>query len=606
MKKLFTILLLGFGLSTLMAQNVWKDIANLDGKVFLGVSANGNIFTSFENRIYRTSDEGNTWEAMLEASGQLYGDGFCINTDGRIFILDYDSKIMFFSDDNGESWVQTTEAPLSYAKLYSPSNNIVVGWSSDRRLFWTVDSGYTWDYTVLSCVPESFQLEDVLVSSDGDVYICVYYYYDPDEASGIYHSVISDMENWTLVAFQGKAIHQMEFDPDGNIIAAEFGNPYVFQQEPGFYLVEGMANEMAIADNDVIFHLNYRWNIKDDDWCSVFLDYSFDHGEHFSQIGGRVDTIPPTGGGRDGKLYKGNDNHLYYCSQNPFTQTKIRKSIRNINEITKGFAPQGAEWYFDVSDPWSSYPSYDKFAVEGDTIIQGHQCSVIPTQIVDTGHGDEEFVYEENNKVYWFNPTTNTFSTLYDFDAEVGDTWFCDIDSCSYLVTVERIDSVMWDGQTFRTQYVTSYIDDIMAFNGKIIEGIGYEKGLFPNVYACHGETIFDYSDIGHFRCYVENGEILYHEGNYDCDEIDNHNGMEESATEAEFQIYPNPTDGLVYIETVCALSQQEYCVTNVLGQTVLTGKIYSSSQQIDVSSLPQGMYFFVIGSKTIKFVVNK
>ena len=182
------------------------------------------------------------------------------------------------------------------------------------------------------------------------------------------------------------------------------------------------------------------------------------------------------------------------------------------------FAPQGAEWYFDKFDPWGQLPQYVKFSVEGDSIIQGHQCSVISTQFIDTGHGDIELVYEENNKVYWFNPTNNNFTILYDFDAEVGDSWYCEVDSCSHLVTVASVDSVTWNGRTYRTQWVDSYEGDIMVFAGRIIEGIGYEKGLFPFVWACHDQYVFDHGELDYLRCYVEEGEILYHEGDYDCD----------------------------------------------------------------------------------------
>jgi hypothetical protein len=41
-----------------------------------------------------------------------------------------------------------------------------------------------------------------------------------------------------------------------------------------------------------------------------------------------------------------------------------------------------------------------------------------------------------------------------------------------------------------------------------------------------------------------------------------------------------------------------EYRITNLLGQTLLTG----SSPQIDVSPLPAGLYFINFGHQTLKF----
>jgi hypothetical protein len=41
------------------------------------------------------------------------------------------------------------------------------------------------------------------------------------------------------------------------------------------------------------------------------------------------------------------------------------------------------------------------------------------------------------------------------------------------------------------------------------------------------------------------------------------------------------------------------------MGQTLLTGHINAENQQINVSSLPEGMYFISIGDMTRKFVVR-
>jgi hypothetical protein len=42
------------------------------------------------------------------------------------------------------------------------------------------------------------------------------------------------------------------------------------------------------------------------------------------------------------------------------------------------------------------------------------------------------------------------------------------------------------------------------------------------------------------------------------------------------------------------------------MGQTLMRGIITAETQQIDVSNLPQGMYFISVGDVTRKFIVNK
>ncbi len=468
--------------------------------------------------------------------------------------------------------------------------------------------------------------------------------------------------------------------------------------------------------------------------------------------------------------------------------------VMNSDGAPAMFAPQGAEWYFDVFNPWGTHPEYQRFFVDGDTIIQGHQCSIITQHFVDTGHEGGEFVYEEDNKVYWFNPTTNAFSILYDFDAEAGESWYYEVGDCTHLATVDSVGSVTWNGHTYRTQWVRFNDDLPTYYSGKIIEGIGYERGLFPSIEVCNGWEVFDASEIEYLRCYVNDGEMLYHEGGYDCDytnvtppshpewyyEILNENGtityqymyqagdtiindepthilvkintlydkgLREEVTheyvfelngklywwnkrsglftvlydyEAEvgdswnifvgteiltmhvdgvdyieyegvsyrvlhvsdpddlfsgdivcgighltsffpeklmdnrdgvrvegmrcywiedelvfkpgdedcdaiysevhgveedgpsmdsgnaFTVYPNPTNGILTVHhSAFHIHHSEFQIANLMGQTVLSGNINAENQQIDVSSLPQGMYFITVGEATRKFVVE-
>ena len=470
--------------------------------------------------------------------------------------------------------------------------------------------------------------------------------------------------------------------------------------------------------------------------------------------------------------------------------------VMNSDGTPATFAPQGAEWYFDVFNPWGTHPEYQRFFVDGDTVIQGHQCSIIDQHFIDTGHDGGEFVYEEDNKVYWFNPTTNAFSTLYDFDAEAGESWDYEVGDCTHQVTVDSVGSTTWLGHTYRTQWVSYYEDPWVGSSGKgkIIEGVGYEKGLFPSIEVCNGWEVFDASEIEYLRCYVNDGEMLYHEGGYDCEQttitppshpewyyeilnddgsityqymyqagdtliqdepthilvkintlydkgmreevtheyvfelngklywwnkrthsftvlydyeaevgdswnimvgieppltmtvdavdyieyegrtyrvmhvsdpdnlfsgdiicgighqtsffperlMDNGDGMrveglrcywvedelvynpngedcdaiysdlhgieegDPSTGSGTFTIYPNPTNDLLNVRLPQCDSPTGYSITNLMGQTIMTGQITGETQRIDVSALPKGMYFITVGEVTRKFVVNR
>ena len=76
-----------------------------------------------------------------------------------------------------------------------------------------------------------------------------------------------------------------------------------------------------------------------------------------------------------------------------------------------------------------------------------------------------------------------------------------------------------------------------------------------------------------------------------------------------EIKVYPNPTDGVLFVQTLHATSLPtgtEYSIVNLTGQILLQGNIADETQQIDVSGLAEGMYFVKIqgerGTITKKF----
>ena len=80
---------------------------------------------------------------------------------------------------------------------------------------------------------------------------------------------------------------------------------------------------------------------------------------------------------------------------------------------------------------------------------------------------------------------------------------------------------------------------------------------------------------------------------------VDENNAM-------EIKVYPNPTNGILFVEMLRATSLQaetKYFITNMTGQTLLSGHITDESQQIDVSGLAEGMYFVRIQNEESCFI---
>lgn len=130
--------------------------------------------------------------------------------------------------------------------------------------------------------------------------------------------------------------------------------------------------------------------------------------------------------------------------------------------------------------------------------------------------------------------------------------------------------------------------------------------GSLDNSFDSDGKLITDIDGLYDY-CYAvalqPDGKILA--AGYNLDLVDSTNdfivaryydgyiGIEESAGTEEVNIYPNPTGGMVSLNTVY-YSGQPYSVLNGSGQILATGLI--NGNQLDLSSLLPGVYYLNIG----------
>lgn len=77
--------------------------------------------------------------------------------------------------------------------------------------------------------------------------------------------------------------------------------------------------------------------------------------------------------------------------------------------------------------------------------------------------------------------------------------------------------------------------------------------------------------------------------------------GVSENETANGYRVFPNPTIGMLTI--VGGLGK--YCITNMLGQVLMSGTVTSDHHPIDMGRLPAGMYFITMGEVTQKLVVR-
>ena len=299
-----------------------------------------------------------------------------------------------------------------------------------------------------------------------------------------------------------------------------------------------------------------------------------------------------------------------------FFETEIRISSTYGNayvgvDNSLGFlAPFGNEWYYEIQNENGSI-TYQYMYQAGDTVVQDEPTHIlvkINTLYDKDIHTDvtHEYVYEREGKLYWWNKTLEEFTVLYDFAAEEGDNWEIKVGTETLTMHVDAVDYIEYEGKTYRVLHVSDP-DDL--FSGDIVCGIGHLTSFFP-------ERLMRNADgfrVEGLRCYWVEDELVFNlDGEEECDAIYSEvHGIEEggpSTGSGTLTIYPNPTDGVLFVQTLRATSLHDdtYRITNLMGQTLLTGQITGETQQIDVTALPQGMYFITVGEGTRKFVVNR
>ena len=297
------------------------------------------------------------------------------------------------------------------------------------------------------------------------------------------------------------------------------------------------------------------------------------------------------------------DNRLDFYYRINITEAEV------LNEIF----PLGSEWYYEILNENGSI-TYQYMYLAGDTIVQDEPTQILVkiNTLYDKDLHEEvthEYVYERDGKVYWWNKTLEEFTMLYDFRAEAGDEWEIKVGTESLMMHVDAVENIEFEGKTYRMLHVSDP-DDL--FSGDIVYGIGHLTSFFPERLMDNGDGV----RVEGLRCYWVDDELVFKIGEEDCDAIyEELHGIEDgpstpstgSGTAGTLTVYPNPTNGVLFVETHgrASLSDQLYRITNLMGQTLMTGSITAETVQIDVSALPEGMYFFTFAGETRKFVVR-
>jgi hypothetical protein len=87
-----------------------------------------------------------------------------------------------------------------------------------------------------------------------------------------------------------------------------------------------------------------------------------------------------------------------------------------------------------------------------------------------------------------------------------------------------------------------------------------------------------------------------------------NTTSIQETIEKENFKVYPNPASNQINLRTNIRLIDANYSLTDLLGNTLLSGKISNENTSIEIENLSKGIYFLNVGGdvkQTFKIVKN-
>ena len=274
------------------------------------------------------------------------------------------------------------------------------------------------------------------------------------------------------------------------------------------------------------------------------------------------------------------------------TITTIALLFLSLQAMNQEWAPIGTKWYYSAYSfgfPFTNHP--DSIESIGDTVINGISCRIL-SGTAGCSYGESSlYTYGADNKVYIFNESSGTFSVLYDFAAETGESWTIipPNPADSFQVKVDSVYTRMIDGHLLSVQAIST-IDfySYYSFIGEVYEGIGNSIFLYPQISTCDPWP-------GPIRCFTTN-ETTIHFDTIPCNAVISYISINESFRIKEIKIFPNPATSFITININEGIAIEEATIYNHLGQKAL--EAVPANNTVDVSGLKAGIYFIEVATK--------
>ncbi len=254
--------------------------------------------------------------------------------------------------------------------------------------------------------------------------------------------------------------------------------------------------------------------------------------------------------------------------------------------LAQTWAPVGTTWQYVVktkryNSPYNyHYCTTDTWTLKvvSDTVILGKLCRHIKGYI---GQVVDYWLYEENGRIYYYNASMQNFLLLYDFNVGVDSYW---VRGVSDTVWVDWIDTIVVNGRVLKRLFVRER-GIAGTLISPVIEHIGGYRFLFPLTVSW--DVCVDGVLPLRLLCYEDSSWGRW--GNCKTSK------MTLWQSSVPIAIYPNPFSDEVRVYFGGWRGYLE--IYDVMGRRCYRGILYHGANWLDVSFLPEGVYYFRVYS---------
>jgi hypothetical protein len=314
----------------------------------------------------------------------------------------------------------------------------------------------------------------------------------------------------------------------------------------------------------------------------------------------------------------------------------------------------GTTWLYNGVDGMDGSITYYKFVYEKDSIVAQKNVKVLSVYIIiwsNVGGTDnyrlkrqepykieEEYLYEQNDSVFWFDKKNSRYLFLYSWNLQVGDSLYWEDPELPCYPNEYEEPPPMMATEIFIVSSTSSFVHNELYYKishltpkynrltfGSIISKIGTTNSFFPQMgYECYpkdvADAVFDRYQMSALTCYADSIRGVWDKLQSWGDEPETCSGERTVANEDKqiitkntkqqlFKLHPNPISDEVCIEPTENATIKQIKIIDIKGRELHT---FSGKEKcLKITFLPVGIYFARIADnngnwETLKFIKAK